>query len=300
MELREGIVHNTRSKAYLLFAAGLLFAILWPSAATATKIGLQYAQPFVICIARFFTAGFFMLAITHGIFRNRLPQKQEWKQLAIYGLLNITIYLGLYVLAMEQASAGLGSLAVATNPVFISLITTFLFGHTISFVTVLSLILCSGGVLLAAYPLLLNSTATPLGIILLMICMVVYSAGTIYFSKKKWNDLHILTINGWQTLLGGIFLLPLALATYKPSLNNYNISFAGSVLWLAIPVSFIAVQLWLYLLKDNVVKASFWLFLCPVSGFIAANIMMKEEIGAYTVGGMALVMGGLYLVQRRK
>ncbi len=300
MELREGIVHNTRSKAYLLFAAGLLFAILWPSAATATKIGLQYAQPFVICIARFFTAGFFMLAITHGIFRNRLPQKQEWKQLAIYGLLNITIYLGLYVLAMEQASAGLGSLAVATNPVFISLITTFLFGHTISFVTVLSLILCSGGVLLAAYPLLLNSTATPLGIILLMICMVVYSAGTIYFSKKKWNDLHILTINGWQTLLGGIFLLPLALATYKPALNNYNISFAASVLWLAIPVSFIAVQLWLYLLKDNVVKASFWLFLCPVSGFIAANVMMKEEIGAYTVSGMALVMGGLYLVQRRK
>jgi probable blue pigment (indigoidine) exporter len=300
MELREGIVHNTRSKAYLLFAAGLLFAILWPSAATATKIGLQFAQPFVICIARFFTAGFFMLAITHGIFRNRLPQKQEWKQLAIYGLLNITIYLGLYVLAMEQASAGLGSLAVATNPVFISLITTFLFGHTISFVTVLSLILCSGGVLLAAYPLLLNSTATPLGIILLMICMVVYSAGTIYFSKKKWNDLHILTINGWQTLLGGIFLLPLALATYKPALNNYNISFAASVLWLAIPVSFIAVQLWLYLLKDNVVKASFWLFLCPVSGFIAANVMMKEEIGAYTVSGMALVMGGLYLVQRRK
>lgn len=300
MELREGIVHNTRSRAYLLFAAGLLFAILWPSAATATKIGLQFAQPFVICIARFFTAGFFMLAITHGIFRNRLPQKQEWKQLAIYGLLNITIYLGLYVLAMEQASAGLGSLAVATNPVFISLITTFLFGHTISFVTVLSLILCSGGVLLAAYPLLQNSTATPLGIILLMICMVVYSAGTIYFSKKKWNDLHILTINGWQTLLGGIFLLPLALATYKPSLNKYNISFAGSVLWLAIPVSFIAVQLWLYLLKDNVVKASFWLFLCPVSGFIAANVMMKEEIGAYTVGGMAMVIAGLYLVQKGK
>ena len=130
--------------------------------------------------------------------------------------------------------------------------------------------------------------------------MLVYSAGTIYFSKKKWNDLHILTINGWQTLLGGIFLLPLAIATYKPERNNYNISFTGSVLWLAIPVSFFAVQLWLYLLKDNVVKASFWLFLCPVSGFIIANIMMKEDIGAFTIGGMALVIAGLYLVQRKR
>jgi probable blue pigment (indigoidine) exporter len=300
MNTLEGMAHRSKSKEYLLFAAGLLFAILWPSAATATKIGLQFAQPFVICIARFFTASFFMLAITHGIFRNRLPQKHEWKQLAIYGLLNITIYLGLYVIAMEQASAGLGSLAVATNPVLISLITTFIFGHTIRWVTIASLVLCAGGVLLAAYPLLQKSTATPLGVILLMVCMLVYSAGTIYFSKKKWNDLHILTINGWQTLLGGIFLLPLAIATYKPALNNYNLSFTGSVLWLAIPVSFVAVQLWLYLLKDNVVKASFWLFLCPVSGFIIANIMMNEAIGAYTIGGMALVIAGLYLVQRRK
>ena len=150
MELQEGIAHSTKSKAYILFAAGLLFAILWPSAATATKIGLQYAQPFVICIARFFIAGFFMLIITHGLLRKRLPQKEEWKQLAIYGLLNITIYLGLYVIAMERVSAGLGSLAVATNPVFISLITTFLFGHTIRLVTIISLLLCTGGVLVAA------------------------------------------------------------------------------------------------------------------------------------------------------
>lgn len=300
MELQEGIAHSTKSKAYILFAAGLLFAILWPSAATATKIGLQHAQPFVIYIARFFTAGFFMLIITHGLLRKRLPQKQEWKQLAIYGLLNITIYLGLYVIAMERVSAGLGSLAVATNPVFISLITTFLFGHTIRAVTIISLLLCTGGVLVAAWPLLMQSSATTLGIILLMICMLVYSAGTIYFSKKKWNDLHILTINGWQTTLGGIFLLPVALATYKPELNHYNISFAGCILWLALPVSVVAVQLWLYLLKDNVVKASFWLFLCPVSGFIIANVMMQEAIGIYTISGMILVIAGLYLVQRNK
>lgn len=300
MDLQEGIAHNTKPKAYLLFAAGLLFAILWPSAATATKIGLQHAQPFVICIARFFTAGFFMLAITHGVFKKRLPHKHEWKQLAIYGLLNITIYLGLYVIAMERVSAGLGSLAVATNPVFISLIGTFLFGHTIRAVTIISLLLCTGGVLVAAWPLLLQSSATTTGIILLMICMLVYSAGTIYFSKKKWNDLHILTINGWQTTLGGIFLLPLALVTYQPALNHYNFSFAASVLWLAIPVSVVAVQLWLYLLKDNVVKASFWLFLCPVSGFIIANMMMNEAIGIYTISGMMLVIAGLYLVQRNR
>jgi len=48
---------NEKSKGLLLFTAGVLFAFLWASAATATKLGLQSAQPFVICIARFFLAG---------------------------------------------------------------------------------------------------------------------------------------------------------------------------------------------------------------------------------------------------
>jgi probable blue pigment (indigoidine) exporter len=284
----------------VLFGIGLLFAMLWPSASAATKIGLEVAQPFVICIARFFCAALVMLIITHGIMRNRLPQKEEWKQLAIYGLLNITLYLGLYVLAMQQVSAGLGSLAIATNPVFISLITTFVFGHSLKATTIISLVLCTAGVLLAAYPLLQTSHATPLGISILMGSMLIYSAGVIYFSRKNWNNLHILTINGWQTLLGGLFLLPVAAVTFQKSKNVFNWKFAGSVLWLAIPVSVVAVQLWLYLLKDNAVKASFWLFLCPVFGYIIANVLMKETIGLYTIAGMVLVIGGLYLVQRKK
>jgi probable blue pigment (indigoidine) exporter len=251
-------------------------------------------------MGRFFIAGGVMLFVTHGMLRNRLPAKQEWKQLAIYGLLNISIYLGLYVLAMEQVSAGLGSLAVAANPVLISLITSFVYGHRIRTITVISLLLGATGVLLAAWPLLQTSMATPAGIAILMSSMVVYSISTIYFSRKKWNELHMLTINGWQTLLGGIFLLPVAWATYEPAANQWNGSLLNCILWLAIPVSIIAVQLWLYMLRENVVKASFWLFLCPVSGYIIANVMVHEPIGLYTIAGMSLVIAGLYLVQRRQ
>jgi probable blue pigment (indigoidine) exporter len=287
------------SKGWLFFVLGFLFSMLWPSASAATKIGLQVAQPFVICITRFAVASAVMLFITHVVLRKRLPQKHEWKQLSIYGLLNVTIYLGVYVLAMEQVSAGLGSLAVATNPVIISLMAAVLFGQKLRLITMVSLLICTAGVLLAAFPLLQNSHATPTGMLLLLLCMVVYSAGTLYFSRKNWSDLHILTINGWQTLLGGLFLLPFAIYTYKPELNHYTWQLAGPVLWLAIPVSIVAVQLWLYLLKQDTVKASFWLFPCPVFGYIFANLLMNESIGAFTVGGMLLVIAGVYLVQRK-
>jgi len=240
-----------------------------------------------------------MLFITHGLLRNRLPQKNEWRQLAVYGLLNISLYLGLYVIAMQQVSPGLGTLAVATNPVFINLLAAILFRQPTRLNNLISLLLCTGGVMLAAWPLLHNSSATPAGLLILLVSMLAYSAGTLYFSRSKWGGMHMLTINGWQTLLGGVFLLPLLALTYKPSENIWDLRLLESILWLALPVSIVAVQLWLLLLRDNAVKASFWLFLCPISGYIIALLLMNEPITGYTVAGMALVLTGLWLVQRK-
>jgi probable blue pigment (indigoidine) exporter len=288
------------SKALRLFLAGIGFAILWPSAATASKIALQHGQPFVISVYRFFVGGSIMLGISHGVMKNRFPRGVEWKQLCIYGLLNITLYLGLYIVAMQQVSAGLGSLAIATNPVFISLISAFVLKKRLKRVVLYSLLLCVCGVVLAAWPLFETSHATPAGLAMLIGSMLLYSFGVLYFSEKNWNQLHILTINGWQTLLGGVFLLPAALITWSSPANDFNLAFTGAVLWLAIPVSIVAVQLWLYLLRDNPVRASFWLFLCPIAGFIIARFFVNEPITGFTVAGMLLVIIGLYLVQRRK
>jgi probable blue pigment (indigoidine) exporter len=288
------------NKNIQLIIAGIFFAILWPSASVTTKIALQFAQPFTIAIIRFFVGGVIMLFVAHVILKQKLPQQNQWKQLAIYGCMNITVYLGLYVLAMQHVSAGLGSLSTATNPIFISIVSALWFKQKIKRVVIISLLLCFSGVIIAAYPLLLHSYATPLGLLLLIISMLSYSVGAIYFSKNKWNNLHTLTINGWQTILGGILLLPFAIYFYDGTKNNFTFGLMGCILWLAIPVSIGAVQLWLFLLRDNPVKASFWLFLCPVAGFALAALLMKEPLSWYTLFGVLLVVGGLYLVQKSK
>lgn len=278
---------------------GVIFAILWSSASIATKWGLEASQPFVLAIVRFVIAGTIMVFLTHVIFRHRLPSGKEWRQLFIYGVLNIGVYLGLYVLAMQHVSAGLGSLFPATSPVFVSIISAVAYKQKIKRETILSLGLCLIGIMVASYPLLLKSYASPIGLMLLLLSMLSYSFGSVYFSRKYWADLHILTINGWQTILGGVLLLPLMLFYYDTTLNEFNTKFLGAVIWLAIIVSIGAVQLWLYLIKEDAIRSSFWLFLCPIFGFIMAWLFMNEPINVFTILGVSLVILGLYTVQRR-
>ena len=279
---------------------GIVFALLWSSAATATKIALESAQPLVIAVTRFLLAGSLMLLITHVFLGNRKPTAKEWKQLAIYGLLNVSLYLGIYVIAMQFLGAGIGSLAIAVNPVFISLLAAIFFRYRITGSAIFSLFACSAGVLIAAWPLLQNSTAQPIGIVLLLSSMLIYSIAAIYYTRQQWNRLDSLTINGWHTLMGGLFLLPVAAAEFDPAKNKLDTHFWTGTLWLTIPVSIGAVQAWLYLLKKNTVAASYWLYACPVFGFLLAFIFLQEPLTWFTLTGILLVTGGLYVSQKTK
>lgn len=218
----------------------------------------------------------------------------------IYGLLNIAIYLGFFIIGMQYVSAGIASLFIATNPVFISLIAAVWLKQKTRLSTFVSLIICSTGILIAAYPLLQTSYVTPMGLLIILASMLSYSAASLYFSEQSWSGMHIMTINGWQTLFGGIFTLPFFFFYFDGSKNTFNYTMAGAIVWLAVPVSIGAVQLWMYLLKENPVRASFWLFLCPIFGILIAALILKEPLSLYTAGGVALVLAGLYIVQRYK
>lgn len=281
------------------FVAGLAFAILWASAATATKIGLLSSQPLVLAVIRFGIAALIMLFLSHVVFRHRFPRGKEWKQLFIYALLNITIYLGFYVIALQSVTAGIAALAIATNPVIISFISVLYLKQRLTASLVLSILVCVLGVLCAAWPLFHQAVVSKKGLLILFFSMFSYSIGAIYFSLKKWNGLHLFTINGWQTLIGGLLLLPFAIFYFDADKNQFNNFFWISVLWLAIPVSMLAVQLWLWLLKTNALKAGLWLFLCPLFGFAISGWLMREPVTLYTASGIAFVIAGLLIAQKR-
>jgi probable blue pigment (indigoidine) exporter len=291
---------ETKLSPALFWIIGFPFAALWASASVASKIGLTAAQPFTISFIRFSGAGLLMLVISHVFMQKQLPKGRQWKQLAVYGLLNISLYLGLFIIAIGEVSAGLGSLAVAINPVIITVALALWDKQKLALIKVASLLIGIIGVSVCSFPLIVASHASVKGLIILFLSMSVYSIGTIYFQKNKWDGLHLLTINGWQTLFGALFTLPALILTWESNKNNFNISFWGATLWLVFMVSIAAVQSWIFLLRNFGDRSSYWLFLSPIFGFMFSNLIMHEPISSHTFLGTVLVLTSLYINTREK
>lgn len=76
----------------------MLFAFLWPSVVTATKIALEVSQLLVIAQVRFALVRGIMLLFAHVLGKEKLPSGIEWKRIAIY--------LDCHVIAMQHVSSG--------------------------------------------------------------------------------------------------------------------------------------------------------------------------------------------------
>jgi probable blue pigment (indigoidine) exporter len=273
---------------------GFSFAALWGSGSVATKLGLKVVQPLVLINARFFFAGLVMLSFALFISKDRLPKRAEWLPLVICGGLSMAIYPSAFVFAMKEITAGIGTLGSATCPLIISVLNAVWLRQKITWNVWLGLCIGLFGVAIATYPLLQNAHATGFGVALLSLSMLCYSVGTVYYQSVNWS-LPRLSINAWQVLIGGSFLLPFTLFFHNEQANNYDATFWVSTFWLVVPISIAAVQLWLYLLKAEPTKASLWLFLCPIFGFFYAAVLTNEPITIYTIVGTVLVILGLYL-----
>jgi probable blue pigment (indigoidine) exporter len=272
--------------------------MLWASASIAGKFGLRSAEPLILFTSRFFLAGAIMLLIAKYIRKERSPLGEEWRHLFIYGLFNTALYLGIFIIALQYITAGLTALAIALNPILISIMSSIIMKRKTLYHEWISIVLGMTGVAMAAFPLLAAEEISYAGMGLLLLSMLTYSYGSVYYSSVMWT-LPRMVINGWQVLFGGLLLLPFAVIFYKGN-NTFDLNLGLSLFWLVVPVSILSVQLWLRLLKADAVKASLWLFLCPVFGISFSTWLLDEAFTWHTGAGALLVLGALWIGQRGK
>lgn len=279
---------------------GLLFSVLWASATVATKFAVHSVDPFLLTLLRFLVVAAVLQGFAFLFKRgsSRMPTRREFVQLFILGLLNVTVYMTGYLIAIKTVSAGLISLFSATNPLILILLSAFVLKKKLSANQAIGVVIAFAGLILAAIPNLKDSHATFWGLIAFVAGITSLSFGSIYFSKTN-IQLSKMSVNTWQITLGGLLFIPIVALN---SGNNYlhtDLNFYLSFAWLVIPVTIIAYALWLKLLHADPVKAGIWLFLTPALGYIMAVLIMHEKITVYGVCGAALVITGL-LYSRKK
>jgi probable blue pigment (indigoidine) exporter len=273
--------------------------MLWASAAVATKFGIRTTDPLILANVRFLIGGSAMLFYVHILRREKLPKRHIWKPLFLFAFLNTTIYLGAFVLSMKTVSAGIGSLTTAIGTLFVVIIASVWLKRKLRWFEITGIAIGLIGSITAIWPTLQNSHASFAGLLILLFGVVSISVASVFYTRIDWQ-LPALVFNGWQVLIGGILLLPFTLIFADFSHSQFEMTFWLGLSWLIVPVSVIGLQLWFYLLKQDAVRASLWMLLCPVFGFLYASIILQEPLTWHTFLGTAFVITGLTVAQLDK
>src|SRR4051812_28596012 len=138
---------NISSFRYIL--TGFLFAILWSSASSAGKIGLQSSEGLVLFVVRFLIAGLLLLSYSFAIQKDRLPEKSEWVPLTIFGAFNTAIYLGVFIISLAEVTAGITTISLALNPLLISIMSALWLRRSVKKIEWVSIFIGITGVVVA-------------------------------------------------------------------------------------------------------------------------------------------------------
>lgn len=276
------------------------FVLIWTSAFPAAKIGLIDSPPLLFLAFRFLLAGGLMLAWAHWRGTLRMLSLREWGILGALGLLNHALYLGLSWTGMGSLSSGLSTILISANPIVVAVLSSFLLREPLTRQKVGGLALGFLGVAFIVRNRIGSSIDSPEGFLLVLAALFTLAFGTVLY--KKWPvKTDIVTGTGFQIILSGAMLLPVAFWFEDLSAVNLTPSFVGAYLWLVVVVSITGYQLWFNLLESGSASAaSVWFFLTPPLGLIAGAWLLDEPLNWIDFIGIVPVVLGIVMVTRAR
>ena len=285
----------TRRTAYLLLAS---LVVLWGANWPVMKLTLAVLPPLWFASLRLMLGAatlFGVLAATGGI---SLPARGDMLQLAVGGLVQLALYMGLCILGLQSMGAGRAAVLAYTTPLWVVPGALLFLGERLDGLKAAGLVLGIAGVLVLFNPIGFDWRNGELvrGNLLLMGAAFAWAAAILVIRGHPWR-LTPLQLAPWQMLLGGIVLCVAALASEGPLrveptpatvlLMIYNgpicIGFCG---WAATAIT----------RSLPAVTSSLSFLAVPAFGIMAAALALHEPVDLTLIGGFALILGGMVLV----
>ena len=271
-----------------------LFVFLWSTGFIVARYGLPHAGPLSFLFVRFLVVIGLMLLLALAT-RAPWPRGARlWLRIGIAGLLIHAIHLcGVYLAIAYRLPLGVISAIVGLQPVLTAIGAAVLLGERVRGrqwfglmlgligATVIVMTGVQGGFDLAGLPAAFGAL---LGI----------TAGTLY--QKRFCPSFDYRSGAVIQYVPAALVTALALMVFEEFNVQWNASFAFSLVWLTLVLSFGAVGLLNYLIRTGSATSVASLFyLVPPATAVIAWLVFDESLSGSVIGGIALAACGVYL-----
>ncbi len=290
-------VHTDRKKIFLLIA---ILAIIWGSSFIMIKRGLDVYDPAQVGAIRVFSA--FLCVFPFALRHLRKVKASQWKFILASGLLGNGIPAILFPLAQTNINSSVAGMINAMTPLFTMIVGVMLFGMVGGRNRILGLIIGLAGALVligGKNATIVNGNPWFAGFIILATICYAFSVNIL---RYKLAELGSVVITGFALMFAGI---PLGIYLFSTDFIKRTVEVDGSakslasVLILGIFSTAISSVLFNHLIKmAGALSASSVTYLIPIVAMMW-GMYDHENLGLIHVFGLAAILGGVYLINKR-
>jgi drug/metabolite transporter (DMT)-like permease len=278
----------------------IVVSVIWGLSFVAASAVLSTLTPILLATIRFIIASLvFIPIIVWELKHGRVVKLRDLMELALLGLLSVSVYFWLQYTGIKYAGAGISALlVVGLIPILTGVASFFVLKETYAHQQLLGTALGLLGVALITVPgLLLNRVdwLFYLGVLCLLlnaICWALYST----LSRRLMNRTRRPLMNAaCVTVFGTIALIPMSLTSEWSSVASLRPEQWLSILYLSLVCSCGAYFLWnLSLSRMEAMKAAVWQYLeIPVAFMGEALIFNIMPSPTVLIGATAIIVGAL-------
>ncbi|HAT1610048.1 TPA: EamA family transporter [Raoultella planticola] len=279
----------SRSPVIDLLLTALAPAI-WGTTYIVTSQFLPPDRPFIAALLRVLPAGIALL-----IWCRRFPLRNEWWKLIVTGILNIGAFQALLFIAAYRLPGGLAAVIGAIQPLLVMMLAWCVDRQRSPWVAVLSAV--TGIIGMALLLLSPHTVLDPLGIMAAFSGAISMALGT-WLSRRWAISLPVVALTGWQLLIGGVVLAPVAYLV-DPPLQGVTLSQAAGYLWLCVAGAMLAYGLWFRgISRLPSVAVSALSLLSPVTAVLLGWIVLGQKIEGVALVGLIVVLLSVLSIQR--
>ncbi|CAA9420919.1 MAG: Permease of the drug/metabolite transporter (DMT) superfamily [uncultured Rubrobacteraceae bacterium] len=279
--------------------AFVALVLAWSSAFSVVKVGLDYAPPVLFAGGRTLLSGVIMtfVALAWGGNPNL---RRDWRVFVFLGAFNVVLFIGAQSFAVLYLPSGTAAVLIYLQPILVGVFAWTVLGEPLTTTKIAGLLLGFAGIVAVSSAGLLNAAGevTLVGVVFGVASALSWALGTVGF-KKYEARISTLWAVALPFLLGGIVLTTLGLLVERPS----DVSWTGPLVWSVLYSAFVGTGL-AWLLFFGLVRAgeasrvASFIFVVPLAAVVIGAVVLDEALGPPLLAGAALIVSGIYLVNR--